>query len=46
MFDASVDMIISNCVINLSFDKFVVLSEVYCVLVNGGEFYFSDVYCD
>tara|TARA_B110000003_G_scaffold157826_1_gene158193 strand:+ start:6747 stop:8003 length:1257 start_codon:yes stop_codon:yes gene_type:complete len=44
--DASVDMIISNCVINLSPDKPAVLSEAYRVLANGGEFYFSDVYCD
>jgi arsenite methyltransferase len=44
--DASVDLIISNCVINLSPDKAAVLSEAYRVLANGGEFYFSDVYCD
>lgn len=42
---ASVDLIISNCVINLSPDKPAVLSEAYRVLANGGEFYFSDVYC-
>ena len=42
----SVDLIISNCVINLSPDKKAVLSEAHRVLADGGEFYFSDVYCD
>ena len=36
----------SNCVVNLSPDKPRVLQEVYQALVPGGEFYFSDVYCD
>jgi len=44
--DQSVDLIISNCVINLSPDKKSVLSEAHRVLADGGEFYFSDVYCD
>ena len=68
--DESVDIIMSNCVVNLSPDKLSVLSEAYryawaeqeinetcltnevlkavvCrVLAPGGEFYFSDVYCD
>ena len=44
--DGSVDLIISNCVINLSPGKARVLSEAYRVLADGGEFYFSDVYCD
>ncbi|GLC51856.1 hypothetical protein PLESTB_000555900 [Pleodorina starrii] len=44
--DASVDLIISNCVINLSPDKARVLSEAYRVLAPGGEMHFSDVYCD
>eukprot|EP00239_Pterosperma_sp_CCMP1384_P001241 CAMPEP_0197847870 /NCGR_PEP_ID=MMETSP1438-20131217/7361_1 /TAXON_ID=1461541 /ORGANISM="Pterosperma sp., Strain CCMP1384" /LENGTH=444 /DNA_ID=CAMNT_0043459929 /DNA_START=188 /DNA_END=1523 /DNA_ORIENTATION=- len=44
--DESVDVIISNCVVNLSPDKKRVLSEAYRVLEAGGEFYFSDVYCD
>lgn len=44
--DESVDMIISNCVVNLSPNKRRVLQEAYRVLAKGGEFYFSDVYCD
>uniref|UniRef100_A0AAY4EYL2 Arsenite methyltransferase n=1 Tax=Denticeps clupeoides TaxID=299321 RepID=A0AAY4EYL2_9TELE len=43
---SSHDIIISNCVINLSPDKASVLREAYEVLKDGGEFYFSDVYCD
>ena len=44
--DATQDLIISNCVVNLSPDKPAVLSEAWRVLADGGEFYFSDVYCD
>ena len=44
--DESVDLIISNCVVNLSPDKTAVLREAWRVLAYGGEFYFSDVYCD
>lgn len=44
--DDSVDVVISNCVCNLSTDKRAVFSEVYRVLRQGGEFYFSDVYPD
>eukprot|EP00455_Lapot_gusevi_P004494 TRINITY_DN1185_c0_g3_i1.p1 TRINITY_DN1185_c0_g3~~TRINITY_DN1185_c0_g3_i1.p1 ORF type:complete len:355 (-),score=83.02 TRINITY_DN1185_c0_g3_i1:67-1131(-) len=44
--DESVDLVISNCVVNLSPDKRSVLQGVYRALKNGGEFYFSDVYAD
>jgi len=42
----SMDMVISNCVINLSPDKGRVIAGVYDALKEGGELYFSDVYCD
>ena len=44
--DASVDVIISNCVINLSADKPKVIEESYRVLRSGGRFAVSDVIAD
>lgn len=40
------DIVISNCVVNLSPDKPSVIKEVHRVLKEGGEFFFSDVYAD
>lgn len=42
----SFDVIVSNCVVNLSPDKDAVLRGVHRLLKPGGEFYFSDVYAD
>lgn len=44
--DNSVDVVISNCVINLSPEKEKVFSEIHRVLKKGGELYFSDVFAD
>ncbi len=44
--DNSIDVVISNCVINLSPEKPKVLAEIFRVLKPGGEFYFSDVFAD
>ena len=44
--DASVDVVISNCVINLAADKGRVLSEAARVLRRGGRFAVSDVIAD
>ena len=42
----TLDLIVSNCVINLAEDKEVVLKQIFDILKYGGEFYFSDVYAD
>lgn len=44
--DNSVDIIISNCVINLCPDKEAVLKSCHRLLKPGGELYFSDVYAN
>lgn len=42
----SFDVIVSNCVINLSPDKAAVLQGAWNLLKDGGELYFADVYAD
>lgn len=42
----SFDVIVSNCVVNLSPDKEAVLQGIQRLLKPGSEFYFSDVYAD
>jgi arsenite methyltransferase len=41
--DASIDVVISNCVINLSTDKLAVIAEMFRVLTLGGRLRISDV---
>ena len=42
----SFDVVVSNCVINLSIDKPAVLCGAFDLLKPGGEMYFADVYSD
>lgn len=44
--DGSVDVVVSNCVLNLADDKARVLAEVFRALKPGGELFFSDVFAD
>lgn len=44
--EASFDVIVSNCVVNLCTDKRAVFEAAHALLKPGGEFFFSDVYAD
>ena len=44
--DESIDLVVSNCVINLSPLKDLVMKSVFRVLKEGGEFYISDIVAD
>lgn len=44
--EESLELVVSNCVVNLVEDKESLLRQIYAILKNGGEFYFSDIYAD
>jgi arsenite methyltransferase len=44
--DETFDVIVSNCVINLTTNKQAVLDQAYRLLKPGGEVYFADIYSD
>lgn len=44
--EGSFEVVVSNCVINLTTDKAKVLSDIFRLLKPGGELYFSDIYTD
>lgn len=45
-FENSLDLVVSNCVVNLIENKEYLMNQIFRILKNGGEFYFSDIYAD